>query len=297
MKIAVTTPTGHIGSKLARLLLDRAEITVIARHPEKVKAISDRGARVIAGEHDNASVLEEAVREADALFWVIPPNYTSRDPLGYAHGFADAAARVVQKFPKLHVVQISSVGAHLPSGTGPIAGLHYAEEKFRSVAKHFTALRPNFFMENIFTSLPTIVTDANIYTSNPGSVTAPQIATQDIAEVAADVLLSPSSGQRIVDIAGPEDISFDRSAEIIGEALGKPVRVVTIPGDKLKTGFVQAGLSPELASLYIEMQGAFTRGMPHELLGDEKRIGKIAYPQFVREVLVPAYKQAAKVSA
>ena len=50
MKIAVTTPTGQIGSKLANLLLDRkSDITVIARHPEKVKALASRGAKVIPG--------------------------------------------------------------------------------------------------------------------------------------------------------------------------------------------------------------------------------------------------------
>ena len=38
MKIVVTTPTGHIGNKLANLLLDRkSDVTLIARHPEKVK--------------------------------------------------------------------------------------------------------------------------------------------------------------------------------------------------------------------------------------------------------------------
>ena len=38
MKIAVTTPTGHIGNKLANILLDRKlDVTLIARPPEKVR--------------------------------------------------------------------------------------------------------------------------------------------------------------------------------------------------------------------------------------------------------------------
>ena len=38
MKIALTTPTGHIGNQLANMLLDQeADLTLIARHPEKVK--------------------------------------------------------------------------------------------------------------------------------------------------------------------------------------------------------------------------------------------------------------------
>jgi uncharacterized protein YbjT (DUF2867 family) len=236
--------------------------------------------------------LEQAVRDAQALFFVVPPNLTSRDPMGYAQRFADTASGEIKKSPNLKVVLLSSVGAHRATGTGPIAGLHYAEEKLRAVGRNFVALRPNYFMQNIFNSLPTIVSDGNIYTAVPASVTAPQIATADIAEFAADILLSAAAGQRVIDIAGPDDLSFGESAETIGQAIGKPVRVVTVPGGKLKVGYVQAGLSPEVASLFIEMQEAFTQGLPHELLGDEKRVGRTTYAEFVRDVFVPAVKNA-----
>jgi uncharacterized protein YbjT (DUF2867 family) len=298
MKIVVTTPTGHIGSKLAKLLLDRgADLTVIARHPEKVEALAHRGAKVIEGEHDDPAVLEKAVATADALFFVIPPALTSPDPLGHARRFADTAGTVIAKHPELRVIQISSVGAHLRSGTGPILGLHYTEEKFRAVAKNFVALRPNYFMENVFNSLHTIVTDGNIYTTVPGSTSAPQIATQDIAEVAADVLLAPASGQRIIDIVGPEALSYDRVAQVLGEAIAKPVRVITIPSDAMKMGAVQAGLSSAMADLLVEMEGSFASGMPNELRGDEKRTGKVIFQQFVTNAFLPAYNAQTAMQA
>jgi uncharacterized protein YbjT (DUF2867 family) len=293
VKITVTTPTGHIGSRLCSILLDHGtELTVIARSPEKLKHLADCGANVIAGSHDDAAILEQTVRNSDSFFWVMPPTYTSHDPLGDTRRFADVAASVIRKFPDLRVVQLSSIGAQRPAGTGPIAGLHYAEGKFRSAAKNLVTLRPNYFMENIFNSLQTIITDGNIYTSAPTSTTAPQVATQDISEISADILLTPAEGQRIVDIAGPEDISFEDCAEIISQATGKTVRAVRVPGEKLKTGYVQAGLSAQVAELYIEMQGAFARGLTHELLGDERRIGKVTYRQFIRDAFVPALKRA-----
>jgi uncharacterized protein YbjT (DUF2867 family) len=65
MNIVVTTPTGHIGNKLANILLDRkSDITLIARHPEKVKYLASRGAKVIAGQHSDPRVVEQAVRGA-----------------------------------------------------------------------------------------------------------------------------------------------------------------------------------------------------------------------------------------
>ena len=121
MKIVVTTPTGHIGNKLANILLDRkADVTVIARRPEKVKALANRGAQVVPGEHSDPAVVEQAVRGADALFWLTPSEMTSRDPLGLARRMAEAGASVIRKHPDLHVVQLSSAGAFLASGTGPI---------------------------------------------------------------------------------------------------------------------------------------------------------------------------------
>lgn len=81
MKITVTTPTGHIGSKLSNLLLDRgAEVTVIARDPAKVKDLAGRGAHVVAGEHSDPAVVKRAIEGADSLFWLNPPNYTTKDP-------------------------------------------------------------------------------------------------------------------------------------------------------------------------------------------------------------------------
>jgi uncharacterized protein YbjT (DUF2867 family) len=154
---------------------------------------------------------------------------TSHDPLGTARSMAEAGAGVIRKHPDLHVVQLSSAGAFLASGTGPIVGLHETEIKFRAAGKNIVSLRPNEFMENIFFALPTIIGQGSIFTSIPGSVQAPFIATQDIAEIAAELLLNPIDGHHVIDIVGPQEISLDEWAGIAAQAIGKPIRVVTIP--------------------------------------------------------------------
>ncbi len=296
MKIAVTTPSGHIGSKLANILLDRkSDVTLIARHPEKVKDLVSRGAKVIAGEHSDPAVVEQAVRGADALFWLTPSEMTSHDPLGAARRMAEAGASVIRKHPELHVVHLSSAGAFLPSGTGPIVGHYETEEKFRAAGKNIVSLRPNEFMENVFFSLPTIIGQGSIYTSLPGSVKAPIIATQDIAEVAAEFLLKPIDGHHVVDIVGPQEISLDEWARIAGQAIGKQIRVVTVPGDKLKAAMSQGGMSPEMAALLVEMEEAIAK--IQQFKGEQKRTGKVTFAQFAREVFAPGYKRAVQSAA
>jgi uncharacterized protein YbjT (DUF2867 family) len=292
-KIVVTTPTGHIGSKLSTMLLDRhVEITVIARNPEKVAGLKSRGAKVIAGEHVEGNALERAVQDADALFWLTPPILTSRDPLGDAQRYADHAATVIRKYPELYVVQLSSVGANRPDGTGPIAGLHATEQRFRAVGRNIVSLRANYFMENILNFLPTIVSDGNIYSNVPGDVRMRQVATVDIAEAAADRLLSPQRGHHIVDVMGPEDISFDETTAALTAVTGKTIRHVPVPGEALKQGLVNAGTSLEVAESFVEMNEALAAGLGSELLGDAKFIGKTTIGQFVRDVFLPAYRQA-----
>ena len=296
MKIAVTTPTGHIGSKLANILLDRkSDVTLIARHPEKVKDLASRGAKVIAGEHSDPAVVEQAVRGADALFWLTPAEMTSHDPLGTARRMAEAGASVIRKHPDLHVVQLSSAGAFLPSGTGPIVGHYETEEKFRAAGKNIVSLRPNEFMENVFFSMPTIVAQGAIYTTLQGSVKAPIIATQDIAEVAAEFLLKPIDGHHVVDIVGPQEISLDEWARIAGQAIGRQIHVVTIPGDKLKAAMSQSGMSPEMAALLVEMEEAIPK--IQQFKGEQKRTGKVTFSQFARDVFAPAYKKAVQSAA
>ena len=296
MKIAVTTPTGHIGSKLANILLERkSDVTLIARHPEKVKDLASRGAKVIAGEHSDPAVVEQAVRGADALFWLTPAEMTSHDPLGTARRMAEAGASVIRKHPDLHVVLLSSAGAFLPSGTGPIVGHYETEEKFRAAGKNIVSLRPNEFMENVFFSLPTIIGQGTIYTSLQGSVKAPIIATQDIAEVAAEFLLKPIDGHHVVDIVGPQEISLDEWARIAGQAIGRQIHVVTIPGDKLKAAMSQSGMSPEMAALLVEMEEAIPK--IQQFKGEQKRTGKVTFSQFAREVFAPAYKSAVQSAA
>jgi uncharacterized protein YbjT (DUF2867 family) len=297
MRIVVTTPTGHIGNKLANLLLDRkSDVTVIARHPDKVKDLTSRGAKVIAGEHSDPAVVEQAVRGADALFWLTPSAPTSHDPLGVARRMAEAGASVIRKHPDLNVVQLSSAGAFLPSGTGPIVGLHDTEEKFRAAGKNIVSLRPNEFMENVFFSLQSIIRQDSIYTTIPGSVKAQFIATQDIAEVAAEFLLKPIDGHHVVDIVGPQEISLNEWASIAGQAINKQIRVVTVPGDTLKAAMTQSGMSAEMAALMVEMEEAFPKILG-EFKGEQKRVGKVTFSQFAREVFAPGYEQALKSAA
>ena len=148
MKIAVTTPTGHVGSAVTDFLLEfggDVTVKVLGRRPEKLQEYVQRGAEIAVGAQDDVDYLVNATRGVDALFWATPPGYGSDDLRAFQNRLGKAAATAIgaNKIPR--VVNLSSVGANLSSGVGPINGLHDVEVLLDNVATNITHLRPGFF--------------------------------------------------------------------------------------------------------------------------------------------------------
>jgi uncharacterized protein YbjT (DUF2867 family) len=294
MNITVTTPSGHIGSRLADILLNSEEVqvTVLARNASKVEHLAAGGARVIAGDQLDPAAVDKAVDGAEVLFWAVGMDYTVPDVRARYNQFADAASGALRRHPQLRIVHLSSVGAQLPDHTGPIKGLYDTEQKLIRVGKDVIHLRANYFMENVLSSLPTIASDGAIYATMPGTATAEQVATADIAEAAAHYLLHGPRGHHAADVFGPEDISFDQAAKAVGEEIGKPIRHVQIPPDALKSALTSAGVSADLAVELVELQQAMADGLLHERVGDLSWKGRVTFAKFAQDVIKPAYRQA-----
>ena len=294
MKITVTTPTGNIGRVLTeKLLASDAELTLIARSAEKVADFAQRGARVIQGSLADAGLVQQATEHADALFWLTPPDYAAEDFRAYQNSLGDVAAEAARTRPDMHVVHLSSTGAHLAEGTGPIKGLHDIEQKLNAATQRVTHLRPTYFMENVLPSLQTIAANGAIFSTIPAEARVQQIATRDIAAPAAETLLggAPAS-PRVVHILGPEEISFAQVASTVSEAIGKPVAHVVIEADQLRGAMLGMGISADVADQLLELEDAITKGLaPPE--GSTVRTTATTFAAFAREVVAPAYRQAA----
>lgn len=290
MKITITAPSGNIGSKLVPMLVDTpgTEVTVLARNPKKVDRLASRGVRVVKGDQLAPASVDEALKGADALFWLSGVAVTVPNVRAAYNQFADACAGAVERNPNLRVVHLSSIGAQLPEGTGPILGLHDGEQKVNAAGASVVHLRANYFMENVLASLSTILSEGAIYSAIPGSAVIEQVATADIAAAAANYLLNAPSGHYVVDVVGPEKITYDRIAAVVGEVLGRPVKHVQIPPDALKSALLGAGLSEDYAKEMVELDRAIASGRLDARVGDAEWRGKITFAEFARKVVAPA---------
>lgn len=86
------------------------------------------------------------------------------------------------------------------------------------------------------------------------------VATQDLGRVAAEVLLGERSAERVLQLAGPSDLTPEDVAAEFASALGHPVMPVAAPVEQVTPTFVQFGLPEELARLYEELYAAAHRG-------------------------------------
>jgi uncharacterized protein YbjT (DUF2867 family) len=296
MKIAITTPTGHIGRQLTKLLLDKGghKLTLLCRDPAKVKEFTDRGATAIRCDQANAEQVIRGTEGAEAVFFVCPPKFDAQDLRAFQNKVGDNLADAVRKNSLKRVVFISSLGAQHADGTGPIAGLHDIEAKLNHAAKdvagNVTHLRPAFFMENWFMNADTIKQQGAVYAPISPDVKIPMIATADIAKVAADVLTDTSwKGINVRELVGPHEYSYADGAKIIGQATGKTVQFQQVPGDAARDSMTKMGLSPNVASGYVQMYDGFNKGLVKpEKTKQPENVTQTTLEEFAKQQIGPA---------
>jgi uncharacterized protein YbjT (DUF2867 family) len=298
MRILVNTPTGKVGRLVTRLLLDAGlDLTLIARHPEKLDGLGTR-APVVQGDLDDPATLDRATQGVDTLFWVTP-GLANPDYLRWNQDLAGLAVATARRNGVQRAVMLSSISAQVPRGVGPISSLHLVEREFRAGFADLVILRPTFFMENHLGSIASIAAMGAIFAPIAGDVRFPQIATRDIAARAAALLGDGTwTGQRILGLHGPADLSYEQTAQIIGEALGRPVNFVQVTGEQAKQAMVGGGLPPYIADAYVEMYDAMGSGVFQQA---EPRSPETTTPttllHFATDTLKPVLEAAAKAGA
>lgn len=265
--------TGNVGSVAAKALLaSKKPVRVIVRTEEKGERFAQKGAEVAVGTLDDQAFLTNAFTGAAGAFVLCPPNFTVADFAAYQRKIADTVCAAIKAASVPHVVLLSSIGGDKESGLGPIAGLHYFERRLHDSGAKVTVLRPGYFMENVGMSLAPATEQGIFPTFMPEDLSMPMIATQDIGAEVARVLLEPPGKSRVIDIVGPAYSAID-VAKLLGERLGKPLQVASIPPEGWVDALTQAGLSLHFAELYAEMYTGFGKGLAQPV-GDQLVTGK-----------------------
>lgn len=272
--ITVMGATGNTGRPTAERLLAAGEkVRVLGRSADRLKTLVTRGAEARAGAVEDAGYLTEAFRGADAVYAMVPPDYASPDFLAVYDRVGEAIATGLRRSGVRRVVFLSSTGAHLPSGTGPIVGLHRQEERLKALGLNLLILRPGYFYENLYGSLPVIRQHGINGGAIEPEVAIHMVATQDIGAAAAEGLRArDEAGVQIRELLGPRDYSLAEATAIIGRAIGKPdLKYVRLPDEDFVKALIGAGFSERNARLFVEMSRAISEGKCRTLEGRNAR--------------------------
>jgi uncharacterized protein YbjT (DUF2867 family) len=253
--------TGHVGGAAAReLLAQKQKIKLIVRDAAKGKEWSARGAELAVGALDDAQFVASALKGATGFFTLLPPDYTAPDVFASQKTIADAIAQAVKQSGVPLVVVLSSLGADLASGTGPIKGLHYFENALRATGTNVVAIRAAYFQENLATAVTPAKQMGMFFNFMPSKDAAmPTIATKDIGALVAKTLVSPPGKSEVLDQIGPS-YTVAQLVDKLGQAVGKPLQVVDIPPAAHVEALTKAGVPKPFAEAFAEMYAAFGAG-------------------------------------
>jgi uncharacterized protein YbjT (DUF2867 family) len=299
MTVTVLGATGKTGGTVAeRLLAAGVKVKAVGRSPDKLAALKKRGAEPVVADVADAAALTAALRGSDSAYLMIPGNPMKPDLLGQYARAGEAIARAVQDAGVRRAVFLSSLGADLTAGTGPIAGLHGVEARLRAAAGNGLALlilRPGYFYENNYANLSLIKQKGIAGGAIDPDVAVPTIAAADVGGAAAEALGKGDagfSGVVVRELTGPRDLTMTEVAGLLGKAIGKSdVPYLRFPDEGYLQGLAAAGIDPGAARLFLEMAQAFNKGVVRSLPGTEKARTGTSFESFA-DAFAQAYRAA-----
>ncbi|HLV54233.1 MAG TPA: NmrA family NAD(P)-binding protein [Actinotalea caeni] len=287
---AITGITGHVGGAVATTLLQHGlPIRALVRDGEKGAPWAARGADVAVADLGDRLALADALRGAEGAFVMLPtlPSGTDADHDRLVGSIAAAVA--VSGVP--HVVALSSWGAELADGNGPIRWLHRFEEALRATGATVTAVRACHFQEAVEPVLGAVL-DAGVLPVFGDDVDrpVPMVATCDVGALAAELLQAPPRTHQVVAVEGPVVTDREIGAMLAAE-LRREVQVVPLPRSEWEPTLQQAGTSAALAAEIAGLYDADLAGVlqPH---GDRRVVGSTPPSATIRDLLTAAVSAA-----
>lgn len=286
MKYILTGSLGHISKPLAQQLTQAGhDVTVIASDDRKTAAIEAIGAKAAIGSVKDSAFLTETFRGADAVYLMVPNDFSAPSVLGHQKTVGDAYISALKASGVQRAVLLSSIGAHLRQGAGPIDGLGYLEEQLAQQLPHLHVklLRPSYFYYNLH-NMGGMIRHAGIMGSN-FSGTIALTHTNDITDVAARNLLAADFTGHTVEYIASDERTAEEIAQVLGNAIGKPgTPWIEFSDEDSLNGMLQAGMSEDIAQRYVEMGRAFREGRATEdYLRNRPAFGKVKLEDFADE--------------
>jgi uncharacterized protein YbjT (DUF2867 family) len=282
--------SGNTGSIIGDSLLSKGQkVRVIGRDAGRLQRFVGQGAEAFAADVSDPAALTKAFSGARAAYLMLPPITTREDQ----ERQSDAIAKAVKESGLRYALHLSSYGAHVPEGTGPVTGLHSSEQKLNAISGlNVLHLRAAYFMENNLAATGMIHGMGLFGHVLLPDRKLPMIATRDVGNYGAQRLLDLDfSGKQTRELLGERDLSMAEATAVIARGIGKPdLRYEQFPYEQMQQALMKTGFSSKKAAVYIEMFQAINAGVlaPLEPRSPQNTT-PTSFETFVQDVFATAY--------
>ena len=292
MNIVLTGSLGNISKPLTQELVQNGHsVTVISSKSERQKDIEAMGAKAAIGTMEDADFLTATFKGADVVYVMETLGAGSffdqnLDIIAAINKIGNNYKQAIQQSGIKRVVHLSSIGAHTDKGNGILA-FHYNVENILNQLPSDVSIkfmRPVGFYYNMFAFIQTIKTKGAIFSNYGGDDKEPWVSPLDIAAAIAEEIEKPFDGRKIRYIASDE-VSPNDVAKILGEAIGKPdLNWLVMPDEQILNGLIAAGMNPQTARGFVEMNASRRGGVIYEdYFRNKPTLGSIKLKDFAKE--------------
>lgn len=263
MNYVITGSLGHIGKPLAGLLIKAGHsVTVISSSKERIEAIESMGARAAIGTVEDTGFLTRTFRGSDGIFTMVPPNFSGSDWKAHISRIGENYATAIRASGVRHIVNLSSIGAHLLDKCGPVSGLHRVEQHLNALSDHYVRhLRAAYFYTNFLNSIDLIRKNGFLSGNYGVNTLMVLVHPLDVADEAARELQDLSAIGRGYRYVASDEKTTDEIAGILGKATGlTDLRWVDRTDQETFEEMVRVGIPEEIASNYTEMGASMRDG-------------------------------------
>ena len=280
--------TGQVGGAVAEALLAQGRsVRAIVRDAAKAKTWADRGTEIAVADYGDVDGLKSAFGNVEGVFVMIPPFFAPQKNFPEARAIVAALHKALAAAKPPRAVYLSSVGAHQTKGLGLITQLHIMEQELGGLPIPNAFLRAAWFMENSQWDVAPAREKGELPAFlQPVERRIPMVATQDIGRIAADVLQKVWTGNRFIEVEGPERYSPSDIAEVFADLLRRTVRAVAVARKEWASFFESQGTAPDKTGPRIEMLDGFNSGwIDFEQSGNEHVFGNCSLRDVIARLL------------
>ncbi|HEY0624438.1 NAD(P)H-binding protein [Sphingomonas sp.] len=247
--------TGHVGSAVARALLAAGEpVTIVSHDPAKAQAWEEKGAAVAIADILDVRALTDVLCTGKRAFLLNPPAAPNTDTDAQERRTVEAILTAAEGSGLEKLVAESTYGAQPGDRCGDLNTLWELERGLAEQPIPFAVNRGAYYFSNWAANLEEVREDGVLRTMFEPDFELPMVAPEDLGRHAAALMMDERTG--IFFVEGPERYTPQDVANAFAAALGRSVRVETMPREQWVPAFKAIGFSTPAAESYARMTGA-----------------------------------------